>query len=91
MSPFDVDTEFPTSVNGVPCERYIDWMRSCCRITALGLPAMSLPAGFDLDGMPVGVQLIGRPHGDLDLLALGAELERRRPIERRRPPVLESS
>lgn len=91
VSPFDVDTEFPTSVNGERCERYIDWMRSCCRVTALGLPAMSLPAGFDLDGMPVGVQLIGRPHGDLDLLALGAELERRRPVEHRRPPLLESS
>lgn len=88
VSPFDVDIEFPTSVDGVPCERYIDWMRSCSRITTLGVPAMSLPAGFDVDGMPVGVQLIGRPHGDLDVLALGAELERRIPIERRRPAVL---
>lgn len=89
ISPFDADREFPTSVAGVPCERYIDWMRSCCRITALGVPAMSLPAGFDVDGMPVGAQLIGRPHGDLDLLALAATLEQRLSIERRRPPVVD--
>lgn len=88
VAPFEVETEYPTSVDGVPCERYIDWMRSCSRITALGVPAMSLPAGFDDEGLPVGVQLIGRPHGDLDLLVLGAELERRLPVERRRPPVI---
>ncbi len=88
MSPFDADTEYPTEVDGVACERYIDWMRSCCRITALGVPALSLPAGFDSDGMPVGVQLIGRHHGDLDLLELAATLEERAPVEPRRPPVL---
>ncbi len=88
MSPFDVDTEFPMEVDGVACERYIDWMRSCCRITALGVPALSLPAGFDRGGMPVGVQLIGRHHGDLDLLDLAATLEEQVPVEPRRPQIL---
>ena len=84
ISPFPAELEYPTSVAGQTCERYIDWMRSCCRVTALGVPALSLPAGFDPDGLPVGVQLIGRPHGDLDLLSIAAFLERERPSEARR-------
>lgn len=88
VSPFAVDTEYPMAVDGVPCERYIDWMRSCCRVTSLGVPALSLPAGFDHEGMPVGVQLIGRHHRDLDLLAIAAELEQAIPVEERRPDAL---
>ena len=88
MSPFPVDTEYPMEVNGVACERYIDWMRSCCRVTSLGVPALSLPAGFDREGMPVGVQLIGRHHGDLELLAIADELERAIPVEHRRPAAV---
>lgn len=88
LSPFSADIEYPTSVDGVPGERYLDWMRSCCRITALGVPAMSLPAGFDSDGLPVGVQLIGAPNGDLDLLAMAAVLEQQVAIPARRPAIV---
>jgi amidase len=85
LSPFSADIEYPMSVDGVLCERYLDWMGSCCRISALGMPALSLPAGFDVDGLPVGVQLIGTPYGDLDLLDVAAELEGRLPVPARRP------
>jgi aspartyl-tRNA(Asn)/glutamyl-tRNA(Gln) amidotransferase subunit A len=40
-----------------------------------GLPAMSVPAGFDANGLPVGVQIVGRPAGDLDVLTLGQQYE----------------
>lgn len=74
VMPFPADEEYPTEVAGRPMEHYIDWMSVCWRITALGLPALSLPAGFH-DGLPVGAQLIGRPHGDLDLLRAAKSLE----------------
>ncbi len=74
VMPFPADQEYPTEVAGQTMESYIEWMRICSRITALGLPALSLPAGFH-DGLPVGAQLIGRPHGDLDLLQAAKTLE----------------
>lgn len=88
LSPFPIEVEYPTSVDGVECERYIDWMRSVCRITTLGMPAISLPAGFDPEGLPVGVQLIGGPHNDAALLRAALTLEQQLPVERRIPAVL---
>ncbi len=74
VMPFPADQEYPSEVGGRPLKTYIEWMMSCCRITAFGLPALSLPAGFS-NGLPVGVQLIGRPHGDVDLLRAAKALE----------------
>ena len=74
LMPFPAEWEYPTEVAGQTMATYTDWMASCYRITALGLPALSLPVGFH-DGLPVGAQLIGRPHGDLDLLRAAKSLE----------------
>ena len=91
VSPFAIELEYPTSVDGVECERYIDWMRSVCRVTTLGMPALSLPAGFDPDGLPVGVQLVGGPHRDADVLRAALTLEQQLPNERRVPTILARS
>jgi amidase len=75
VSPFPVELEHPSEVAGQPMTTYIDWMKSNCRITSLGLPALSLPAGFTPAGLPVGAQLVGAPWGDLDLLRAAKALE----------------
>jgi amidase len=49
-----------TAVNGIPRDTYIDWLRSCSRITVTGHPAVSVPVGFTTDRLPVGLQLVGR-------------------------------
>jgi amidase len=54
---------------------------------ATGQPACVVPAGLDRDGLPVGVQLVGRPHDEATLLSLSAQLEAARPWADRRPPV----
>ncbi|MGH1492444.1 MAG: amidase family protein [Acidimicrobiales bacterium] len=75
VSPFPIEWEYPTEVNGIPMQGYVEWMRSCCRITSLGCPAISLPAGFTEGGLPVGAQLIGKPYGDVALLEAAKALE----------------
>ena len=52
-----------------------------------GQPACSVPAGLDHDGLPVGVQLVGRPDDEATLLSLSAQLEGARQWADRRPPV----
>lgn len=91
VAPFPTEQEYPTSVAGQQLTNYIDWMASCWMVTVMGCPAMSLPAGFDADGLPVGVQLIGRPGADVDLLRTAAALEAVVDLSSRRPPVLEGT
>jgi len=60
LPPGPVEEEFPTVIDGAPLADYIEWLKFSYLATAAGLPALSLPAGFDRDGRPVGLQLIGR-------------------------------
>ncbi|MGA1028416.1 MAG: amidase family protein, partial [Burkholderiaceae bacterium] len=84
--PFPVHVPYPTEIEGVSMEHYIDWQKSCYRISACGNPAISVPAGFTSTGLPVGVQLIGRYRDDFGLLQLAHAFEGVSPAARRRPP-----
>jgi amidase len=59
----------------------------CVPWNHLGNPAMSVPMGFAADGMPLAVQVIGRPGGESTLLSLAAQIEAERPWAEARPPV----
>jgi amidase len=59
----------------------------CVPWNHLGNPAMSAPAGFAADGMPLAVQIVGRPGDEATLLSLAAQLEAERPWADRRPPI----
>ncbi|MGD9510561.1 MAG: amidase family protein, partial [Geminicoccaceae bacterium] len=54
---------------------YIDWVAINYAITLTGCPALSLPCGFTASGLPVGLQIVGRPRGEAELLAAAAALE----------------
>jgi amidase len=56
-------------------------------LNATGHPACSVPAGFDRDGLPLAIQLVGRPHDEATLLSLAAQMEEARPWADRRPPL----
>jgi amidase len=87
LPPFPVEWPWPEAVAGSAMERYVTWMRSCSRISATTLPALSVPAGFTPEGLPVGLQLVGRPRGEAELLAIAAALEVRLGAGARRPPL----
>ena len=90
VAPFPTEWEYPTEINGIALANYIDWMEACWRITTTGCPALSLPAGFDAAGLPVGVQLVARQGRDVDLLRAAKALEEATGFAARRPPVVEA-
>ena len=73
---FDVKQEFVTEIEGVKMESYIDWMRSCYFITMTALPAISVPAGFTPEGLPVGIQIVGRHQDDWSVLQMAHAFEK---------------
>lgn len=68
-------TAFPPKIADTHLERYFEWQRLACRVTVTAHPALSMPAGFAADGMPVGLQLVGPHRGDLALLNVAAGIE----------------
>ena len=91
VAPFPVEMEWVKEINGKRMATYIDWMGTCYAITLTGLPAISVPCGFTPDGLPIGLQIVGRHHRDLDVLKLAYAFEQATQIARtRRPPVVKS-
>ena len=85
VPPFPVDQPYVTEINGVQMGSYLDWMRSCYWISVTGCPAIALPAGFTAEGLPVGLQIVGRPRDELGVLAIAQAYEQATELWRRRP------
>ncbi len=92
VPPFSVDVPYPTSIDSgdgiVEMETYIDWMKSCYFITVTGHPAISVPCGFTPEGLPVGVQIVGRHRDDFGLLQLAHAFEQVTRVGERRPALV---
>jgi amidase len=73
--PFSIDLDWVHEIDGVPMHTYLDWMSSAYLISATGLPAVSVPAGFTPQGLPVGLQLVGRRRADWALLSVAHAFE----------------
>jgi amidase len=89
VPPFPVEMEYPTEIAGVPMETYIDWMKSCYFITITGHPAISVPCGFTPDGLPVGIQIVGRYRNEFGVLQLAKAFESATGVGRRKPNVVD--
>ncbi|HEY1572534.1 MAG TPA: amidase [Pseudonocardiaceae bacterium] len=85
VPPFDLTLEYPTVVAGVPQDTYLDWMRSAYFVSVTGSPAISVPAGFTSDGLPVGLQIVGAHRDDLGVLRLAHAFEQATHVGDRRP------
>ena len=89
VPPFDLKQRYVTEINGVKMETYIDWMKSCYYISVTGHPAISVPCGFTPEGLPVGVQIVGRHQDDFGVLQLAHAFEQATEFWKRRPPGMD--
>jgi len=87
LPPFPLEVEWPRDIAGVPLGNYLDWMKSCYYITITSHPAISVPAGFTPEGLPVGLQIVGRYRDDFGVLQLAHAYEAATQVWKRRPPV----
>ena len=75
VAPFPVEQRYVSECNGVKFETYVDWLAIVSAITNVCCPAISIPAGFTTEDLPVGIQIIGPPRGEARLLAAAKLLE----------------
>ena len=87
VPPFGANQPYVTEINGIKLASYIDWMKTCYYISATSHPAISVPAGFTDEGLPVGLQIVGRYRDDFGVLQLAHAFESATGVSRRRPPV----
>jgi amidase len=70
-----IEVPWVREIAGVEMERYFHWQRLACRVTMTSHPVLALPGAFAADGLPIGLQLVGRHRDDLGLLRTGAAIE----------------
>ena len=72
---YPVEERYPGFSEGVPYHDYYRWLAIAYAITATTLPVITLPMGTTGAGLPVGMQLIGKPHGEIELFRYAAWIE----------------
>jgi amidase len=85
--PFPIEEPWVSSVEGQRMPDYLAWMASCYLVSVLGAPAASVPAAFSAGGLPVGIQVVGRPRDDIGVLRLAQAFEQVAGVTGRWPPA----
>jgi amidase len=86
VPPFDAGEPWPKSIDGVAMENYVAWMKTTYWISTTCRPAISVPAGFTDEGLPVGIQIVGRYRDDLSVLKVAHAFEQATGFGKRRAP-----
>ena len=86
--PFPIDQPHVTEINGEPVGKAMARSYLTYAVSVLGLPAISIPCGFTRDGLPVGLQIIGKRRGEAAVLRAAAAFEAAQPWAEHRPPVV---
>ena len=87
VPPFDVTQPWVKDINGVQMRNYIEWMKCCWMITITECPSISMPCGFTPEGLPVGLQIVGRHRDELSVLQLARAFEAATGYGAKRPPM----
>jgi len=88
VPPFDATLDWPHEIEGVKMENYVAWMKSAYWITTTFRPAASVPAGFTPEGLPVGIQIVGRYRDDLGVLQMAHAFEQATGFGKKRPTIV---
>lgn len=89
--PFDADLHWPKSVNGVAMDTYHRWMEVMVPATLLDCPVIGMPVGFSAEGLPMGMQIIGKNHADFAVLQIAYAYEQATQwVQKRLPPLLKA-
>ena len=75
IAPFPVEQRYVTEINGKPCATYIDWFAITFALTMTACPVVSVPCGFTSSGLPVGMQIVGKPRSEAALLRVARQFE----------------
>ena len=86
--PFPADWRWPEAIAGRRMDTYHRWMEVVVPASLIGLPALSVPVGFGSQGLPMGMQIIGRSGEDARVLAIGQAWHRATGWPQRRPPLV---
>ncbi len=87
VPPFDIRQRYVTEINGQQMGSYIDWMKSCYYITITGLPTISVPCGFTAEGLPIGVQIVGRHQHEIGVLQLAYAFQQATNVWQHHPQI----
>ncbi|MEM5326549.1 amidase [Paraburkholderia sp. JHI2823] len=87
LFPFDASEHWPKSIAGRAMDTYHRWMEVVIGGSLAGLPVISVPAGFDAQGLPMGLQIIGKPRADLSVLQLAHAYDQATQWVKRRLPA----
>jgi amidase len=87
VPPFEADIDWPKAIDGVEMRNYVEWMKSAYWISTTTCPAASVPAGFTDEGLPVGIQIVGRVRDDIGVLQLAYAFEQATRFGERRPSL----
>jgi amidase len=87
VPPFPVETSYPKEINGQQMINYTDWFLLTYAISITGLPAISVPCGWTSEGLPVGLQIVGRRLAETTVLKAAAAFEAMAPWHEKRPAI----
>lgn len=92
LFPFDIDLHWPREIAGQQMTTYHEWMKGMLPVTMAGSPALAVPAGFNAEGLPMGIQIVAPNHAELACLQLGHAYDAATNwAYRRLPPLLGGS
>jgi amidase len=86
--PFDATTHWPKEVGGVSMDTYHRWMEVMIPLSMSGCPALSVPAGFNKQGLPMGIQIVGPNHAEMSCMQLAHAYDQATKWVAKRPPSL---